>query len=144
MHSIGTLTYVTGINVLVYFSTTILKNVGLTAFYQQLLAAVMNTIFWFGTIPLLWTLERFGRRPILLWSTVGCTVAMAVFVAMNGIPDKNTGTQWTAVAAVIIFMFIFGYGWVAIPWLVSRMLTFYGAHWMLICTAFSTQLRSHL
>ena len=32
-----------GINVLVYFSTTILGNVGLSPFYQQLLAAVMNT-----------------------------------------------------------------------------------------------------
>lgn len=106
-----------GINVLVYFSTTILKNVGLSAFYQQLLAAVLNTVFWLGTVPLLWTLERWGRRPILLYSTVGCTIAMAIFVAMNGVSDKTTATQWTAVASVIAFEFIFGYGWVAVPWL---------------------------
>ena len=42
-----------------------------------------------------------------------------VFVAMNGVPHKTAATEWTAVAFVIIFMFIFGYGWVAIPWLVS-------------------------
>ena len=34
-----------GINVLVYFATTILKNVGLSPFYQQLLAAVQGTAF---------------------------------------------------------------------------------------------------
>jgi MFS family permease len=104
--------------VLVYFSTTILKNVGLDAFYQQLLAAVMNTAFWLGTWPLYWTLERWGRRPILFWSTIVCTGAMAVFVAMNGVENKTSSTQWTAVAFVIIFVFVFGYGWIAIPWLV--------------------------
>lgn len=54
-----------GINVLVYFSTTILKNVGLDAFHQQLLAAVMNTAFWLGTIPLYWTIEKWGKQPLM-------------------------------------------------------------------------------
>lgn len=102
---------------LVYFSTTILKNVGLSAFLQQLLAAVMNTAFWLGTWPTLWTLEPWGRRPILFWSTIICTGAMAVFVAMNGVQNKTAATQWTAVAFVIIFIFTFGWGWIAIPWL---------------------------
>jgi MFS family permease len=109
----------TGINVLVYFSTTILKNVGLNAFYQQLLAAVMNTAFWLGTWPLYFTLERFGRRPAIFWSSIICTCAMAVFVAMNGVQDKTTATQWVSVASVILFVFVFGYGWIAIPWLVG-------------------------
>ena len=102
---------------MVYFSTTILKNVGLSPFYQQLLAAVMNTAFWLGTIPLYWTIERWGRRPILFWSAIACTAAMAVFVAMNGVQNKTPATQWTAVVFVIIFVFIFGFGWIAIPWL---------------------------
>lgn len=80
----------------------------------------MNTAFWLGTMPLIGLLERWGRRPILFWSTVACTIAMAVFVAMNGVPNKTTATQWTAVAFVIIFVFIFGFGWIAIPWLVSN------------------------
>jgi hypothetical protein len=90
-----------GINVLVYFATTILKNVGLSPFYQQLLAAVQNTAFWLGTWPLLWTLERFGRRPILFWSAIACSGAMAVFIAMIGVQNKTLATQWTAVAFVI-------------------------------------------
>lgn len=104
---------------LVYFGTTILKNVGLSPFYQQLLAAVQNTAFWMGTWPLFWTLERWGRRPIIFWSSVACTIAMAVFVAMLGVPHQTLATQWTAVTFVIIFVIIFGYGWIAIPWLVS-------------------------
>lgn len=39
----------TGINMLVYFSTRIFANIGLTSFMSQLLAAVMNTFFAIGT-----------------------------------------------------------------------------------------------
>lgn len=38
-----------GINMLVYFSTRIFANIGLTSFMSQLLAAVMNTFFAIGT-----------------------------------------------------------------------------------------------
>lgn len=38
-----------GINMLVYFSTRIFANIGLTSFMSQLLAAVMNTFFAVGT-----------------------------------------------------------------------------------------------
>lgn len=38
-----------GINMLVYFSTRIFANIGLTSFMSQLLAAVMNTCFAIGT-----------------------------------------------------------------------------------------------
>ena len=48
---------------------------------------------------------------------MGCTLAMAVFVAMNGLEDKTPATQWTAVAFVIVFVLLFGWGWIGIPWL---------------------------
>lgn len=42
----------TGINMLVYYSTRIFANIGLSDFLSQLLAAVMNTMFAIGTWPL--------------------------------------------------------------------------------------------
>ena len=49
---------------------------------------------------------------------------MAVFIAMNGIPEdrKTQSTKWTAIAFVIIFQFLMGIGWMACPWLVSDVL----------------------
>lgn len=47
---------------------------------------------------------------------------MAIFIAMQGIPNKTLATQWTAVVFVIIFMFLTGYGWMGCPWLVSTLL----------------------
>ena len=106
-----------GINLSVYYSTVIFAQVGLSPFLAQLLAAVMNTGFAAGTYFLPFTIERFGRRKILIWSAFVLTVCMIVFVAMIGLPNPTLATQWTAVAAVIVYNFVFGYGWIGVPWL---------------------------
>lgn len=77
----------------------------------------MNTLFAAGTFPLPATIERFGRRGIMMWSAVGLTACMAIFVGMIGASKKTSGTQWTAVAAIIVYNFIFGYGWIGVCWL---------------------------
>ncbi|KAJ5869061.1 hypothetical protein N7455_004002 [Penicillium solitum] len=106
-----------GINMMVYYSPTIFAQVGLSPFLSQLLAAVMMTIYAFGTYLLPSTIERLGRRSILLWSAIACTILMLIFVVMIGLENRTLATQWTAVAAVILFMFVFGYSWIGITWL---------------------------
>ncbi|ETN37508.1 uncharacterized protein HMPREF1541_07130 [Cyphellophora europaea CBS 101466] len=107
-----------GINQLVYYSTIIFSQVGLTPFYASILAAVMNTVFAMGTFFTPATIERGGRRGIMLWSSVLLTVLLLIFVVMINLGDlKSSATQWTAVAAVVGYVFVFGYGWVGIPWL---------------------------
>lgn len=106
-----------GINMLVYYSTRIFANIGYSPFLSQLLAAVMNTGFAIGTYPLPWTIEKFGRRPIMIWTAAVCAVSMLIFIIMIALPNPTLATQWTAVAFVIIYNFAFGYGWVGCPWL---------------------------
>jgi MFS family permease len=102
---------------MVYYSPTIFAQVGLLPFLSQMLAAVMMTIYAFGTYLLPSTIERLGRRSILLWSAIACTILMLIFVVMIGLENRTLATQWTAVAAVISFMFVFGYSWIGITWL---------------------------
>jgi MFS family permease len=106
-----------GINLLVYYSTRIFANIGYSPFLSQLLAAVMNTGFAIGTYPLPSTIERFGRRPIMIWCAVGCFVSMMIFTIMISLKNPTIATSWTAVAFVIIYNFFYGYGWVGCPWL---------------------------
>lgn len=77
----------------------------------------MNTLFAAGTVPLVFTIERVGRRAVLLWSAVALTVCMVVFVAMIGLPNPTPATQWTAVAAIFVYNSVFGYGWIGVCWL---------------------------
>jgi MFS family permease len=102
---------------LVYYSTRIFANIGLSAFLAQLLAAVMNTLFAVGTYFTPGTIEKFGRRPIMIWTALVCGLSMMLFVIMIGLPHQTSATQWTAVAAVIVYNFSYGYGWVGCPWL---------------------------
>ncbi|KAH8802565.1 putative sugar transporter STL1 [Xylogone sp. PMI_703] len=106
-----------GINMLVYYSTRIFANIGYSDNLSQLLAAVMNTGFAIGTFPLPWTIERFGRRPIMIWTAVICSVCMLIFVICIALPNPTIATNWTAVYFVIVFNFSFGYGWIGCPWL---------------------------
>ncbi|OJJ08271.1 hypothetical protein ASPVEDRAFT_878726 [Aspergillus versicolor CBS 583.65] len=106
-----------GINLSVYYSTIIFGQVGLSPFMSQLLAAVMNTTFALGSLFLPGTIEKFGRRRIMIYSAVGLTICMTVFVAMIGNSRPSLATQWTAVAAAFLYNFIFGYGWIGVCWL---------------------------
>jgi len=97
-----------GINLSVYYSTVIFSQVGLSPFLSQLLAAVMNTGFAAGTYFLPSTIERFGRRGVMIWSAVVLTICMLIFVIMIGLPNPTLATQWVAVAVVIVYNFVFG------------------------------------
>jgi MFS family permease len=103
---------------MIYYSTIIFSQVGLSPFLSSLLAAVMNTFCCLGTWVTPFTVERFGRRPIMLWGGITLTTFMLIFVVMVNLGDKrNDATQWTAVGAVIVYVFTFGYSWVGVPWL---------------------------
>jgi len=77
----------------------------------------MNTVYAAGCWALPSTIEKFGRRPILIWSAVGCTITMLIFVIMIALPHPSIASQWTAVVFVILFNFFIGYGWVGTAWL---------------------------
>ena len=77
----------------------------------------MNTGFAAGTYLLPPSIERVGRRGVLMGSAAVLTICMLVFVIMIGLPNPTLATQWTAVAFVIIYNFVFGYGWIGVPWL---------------------------
>jgi len=102
---------------LVYYSTLIFARMGYSSFLSSLLAAVMNTLCAVGTFALPPTIERIGRRPILIWTAVGCTGSMLIFVTMINLPVQTVATGWVAVAFVIMYNFFFGFGWAGVPWL---------------------------
>lgn len=106
-----------GINLSVYYSTSIFRSVGLSDFLAQLLAAVMNTMFALGTWPLPATIERFGRQRIMFWSAFVCALFMTTFVALIGLQNPTVSTQWAAAAIICLWNMVFGYGWVGCPWL---------------------------
>lgn len=77
----------------------------------------MSTLLALGSLVLPPTIERFGRRTILMGAATGLATCLAIFIAMIGLPEdrKTKGTQWTAVVVIIIYNFFYGYGYNALP-----------------------------
>ncbi|KND87650.1 putative glucose transporter rco-3 [Tolypocladium ophioglossoides CBS 100239] len=117
----------TGINFIFYYGTKYFQNSGVSSgFVIQMITSAINVA---STIPGLYAIDKWGRRPLLLWGAVGMCVSQFI-VAMTGtltsgqFPDgviyvKNLAGQQAAVAFVCIFIFFFASTWGPLAWVVT-------------------------
>ncbi|KAF2106883.1 general substrate transporter [Lophiotrema nucula] len=106
-----------GINMLVYFATSIFLQLGYSPFLSGVLAAVMNTVFAIASYPPVWYIEKIGRRAMMLWTALGCGVCMLIYVILTTLEHQTTATGWCAVAFILLYMVVFGFGWLGPPWI---------------------------
>lgn len=59
-----------GINALIYYSPTLFQTMGLNYSMQLIMSGVLNVTQLVGVSSSLWTMDRFGRRPLLLWGSI--------------------------------------------------------------------------
>ncbi|KAK0650716.1 Sugar transporter STL1 [Lasiodiplodia hormozganensis] len=71
--------------------------------------------FRLSTIPVVWVLDRLGRRKLMLFAVIGQSCCMAILAGTVSDGSKPAGI----VAAIMLFMFnfFFAIGLLAIPWL---------------------------
>ncbi|KAH8585505.1 general substrate transporter [Bisporella sp. PMI_857] len=99
----------TGINVIAFYVTIVLEsNVGLDRQTSSLAAGCIQIAFWLGTFPPMYTIDRFGRRPILLAGSVALTATMVLSLAL---------------AMLLTYEISFGMSWNSLPWLIAPEIT---------------------
>ena len=112
----------TGINVIAFYVTIVLEvNVGLSRDTSGLVAGCIQIAFWLGTFPPIFSLDRLGRRPMLLFGSVALLVAMILFTA--GIAVNTSATANLALAMLFVYEISFGMSWNSIPWLYAPEIT---------------------
>lgn len=94
----------------------ILQGVGASTSLVSLLSGILNTLYAIGTVPLYFTIEKVGRRSVLMYGAMCLSVLMLIFTILQAIPQTET-IQWTSVAIVFIFVIVFGYSWQGSVWL---------------------------
>jgi len=112
-----------GINVIFYYSTTLWKSVGFEesdSLTISVATAVTNIAVTFVAIALV---DRVGRRPILLFGSVGMTVALATMaisfsqsVQVDGEPSLPGAWGPIALVAANVFVVSFGASWGPVVW----------------------------
>ncbi|KAH6605562.1 hypothetical protein Trco_004715 [Trichoderma cornu-damae] len=117
----------TGINFIFYYGTRYFQNSGVTSGFT--IAMITSAINVASTIPGLFAIDRWGRRPLLLLGSVGMCVSQLIVAicgtlstgqhANGDIYVKNLAGQQVAVAFVCIFIFFFACTWGPLAWVVT-------------------------
>ncbi|KAF9533254.1 general substrate transporter [Crepidotus variabilis] len=108
---IGTFGQLSGNGMITYFLPVLLKDAGITSQNKVLVINFVNSVTSFiGALTGTFTVDRFGRRKILLIATIAITVILAV---VSGLLSSfgNVARSNAGITFVLLFMVIFSYGW---------------------------------
>ncbi|KAL4916406.1 high-affinity glucose transporter [Aspergillus aurantiobrunneus] len=99
-----------GINFIIYYGTQFFKN---SDFDEFIITLIINCVNVGSTIPGLYAIDKWGRRPVLLLGAIG----MAVSQLIRTIIVHNYAAQNAAI--VCIYIFFFAGSWGPIAWVVT-------------------------
>ncbi|KAL5365780.1 general substrate transporter [Aspergillus floccosus] len=106
-----------GVNLITYYATTIFQQyLGLDPVKARILAAAMGLTQPFGGFLAFFTIDRLGRRPLLLWSAGVMAISMAILAGTTSTKD-NTGALVVAVIFLYVFQFTFTVGYSGLTFL---------------------------
>ena len=106
---------ISGINIITYYAATIFQSIGLSGFLSRLLAACNGTEYFLASWIAVFTIEKFGRRQLMLFGAAGQAFSMAV---LAGTTSQVGNTACGIVAAIFLFVFnsFFAVGWLGMTW----------------------------
>ncbi|EMC97949.1 hypothetical protein BAUCODRAFT_137770 [Baudoinia panamericana UAMH 10762] len=104
----------TGINFIFYYNTTFFQQVGIqNAFLISMITTIVNVV---STPVSFYTIERLGRRPLLIYGALAMVVCEFV-VAIVGtvLPNSNTA-NYVLIVFVCLYVFFFASTWGPAAW----------------------------
>jgi hypothetical protein len=106
---------ISGINLITYYATTIYQQyIGLGPTTSRIVAACNGTEYFMASWVAVYTIEKFGRRSLMLFGAAGMAGSMAILAGMDYMSQNNLGGDKPGiVAAVFLFVFntFFAIGW---------------------------------
>jgi MFS transporter, SP family, sugar:H+ symporter len=101
-----------GINVIFYYSSVLWQSVGFSesdALAVTVFTSITNVV---TTLIAIATVDRFGRRPLLLLGSIGMGAALLVMAVVF----SRGGDLRPALVAANVFVFFFGFSWGPVVW----------------------------
>lgn len=83
---------ISGINIITYYAATIFEqNIGLSGFLSRLLAACNGTEYWMASWIAIFTIEKFGRRSLMIFGAAGMSASMCVLAGTTSSVSTSMG-----------------------------------------------------
>ncbi|XP_031764230.2 facilitated trehalose transporter Tret1-like isoform X2 [Galleria mellonella] len=113
-----TLQYISGVLNILFFATTIFESAG-SSVDPNISTIIIGIIFTVGSLISPIFVDNYGRRILLLISTFGCSLCMAllgIYFYLEQINQTSVSSlKWLPLLLVIVLFFIFGIGLSTIP-----------------------------
>ncbi|KAL4782732.1 general substrate transporter [Aspergillus varians] len=107
----------TGVNFVFYFGTTFFTNLG-TINDPFLISMITTIVNVFSTPISFYTMEKLGRRTLLLWGALGMVICQYI-VAIAGVVDgTNSKVVSAQISFICIYIFFFASTWGPGAWVV--------------------------
>jgi SP family sugar:H+ symporter-like MFS transporter len=114
-----------GINVIFYYSSVLWRSVGFTESSSLLITVITGLVNIITTLIAIATVDRFGRKPLLLLGSIGMVLTLGTLATIFGTApvDPTTGEpNLTGSAGIIallaanLYVFCFGFSWGPVVW----------------------------
>ncbi|KAI1079379.1 general substrate transporter [Whalleya microplaca] len=106
----------TGVNFVFYFGTTFFTQLG--TIQNPFLISLITTLVNVCSTPIsFWSIERIGRRPLLLWGALGMVICQFI-VAIIGTVTSEPNAVKAMIAFICIYIFFFASTWGPGAWVV--------------------------
>lgn len=107
----------TGVNFIFYYGTQFFSNSGINNPF--IISVITNVVNVCSTFPGLYLVEKWGRRPLLLFGALGMFVAQYI-VAIVGTADPSSQVaNKVLIAFVCIYIYFFASSWGPVAWVVT-------------------------
>lgn len=106
---------VSGINAIIYYGARILDTAGFQlneSLGGLVIIGIANTVF---TCIAILSVDRLGRRPLILWGTAGIVVSLVWTGLMF---HFNATTGWLVLAPILMFIACFAFSLGPLPWII--------------------------
>ena len=114
-----------GINVIFYYSSILWQAVGFSERNSLLITVITSVVNIVTTLIAIATVDKFGRKPLLLLGSIGMTVTLGTLAVVfgNAAIDPATGNPTLpglpgiiALIAANLYVVFFGFSWGPIVW----------------------------
>ncbi len=113
-----------GINVIFYYGSALWRAVGFSEQHALAINVVTALTNILTTLLAIATVDRFGRRPLLLFGSFGMAVSLAAMafsfagapLDAGGSPVLEGAGAWAALIAANLYIFFFGCSWGPVVW----------------------------
>lgn len=109
---LGIIQQISGINLCLFFSTSIFKHIGGSIFMSRIYTCVMGVVLLFGAVMAIPLLRRFDRKTLIISGEIFLTIICGVLGVFSDIIPNSI----IALTSIIVYMLFFAYSLGAALW----------------------------